>query len=1435
MRLTKLTLNGFKSFADRTEFTFDHAVTGIVGPNGCGKSNVVDAIKWVLGERSSKSLRGTEMLDVIFAGSAGRKPGGLASVALTFENPVIAPGSRVAPEFAEGCPPDAAASTAPGTDEPASAGAPAPQNLDVDPDADAEPTALDRHVKGKRALPIDADVVEIERRLFRDGTSQYLINGRRARLRDIRELFMDTGIGADAYSIIEQGKVDAMLLASPQERRIIFEEAAGVAKYKQRRIEAQRKLDRAMANLATTREQLESTERRLRLVRGQAAKARRFKQLDEDLAALRSAVSFAQYDDLRQRLEGLTSRQTDLDDVRKQAAAQVEQLETARQEAELNRADLQGRHRTLEQDRMAVVFAATQASQKREMTLRASAEAQKRADEDSSRFTRLQEQLQQVEAAAVAQGEDVAALSERRAESERVLQTLTGERAGAAEALAEAQAQINAQRAALGRIEREQSSLAASLAGEERQSQMLREQAAALAARAGRLEADHSGHTAQASAAGARAQELHATVQRLESELAAAQAQLQDLSQGKAGRLAALSTLEQDLAAVEARRGTLQEMVATRVGFAQAVRAVMEQRERDLAARAADPGAPAPFAGVLGPLADFLRVTPQSDTPGADPADASTQSTSNAAPFSTLELSAAVEAALGPSLQALVVPAHADLPSPAALAGLSGRVTFLPAAALAPADTPPSIPVDPLLARRVVCLATVVTPRENVSAPALADLLARLLGGTYLVANLEAALLLAAARAFGPSARFVTTDGMVLEPDGRVTAGPLNASENSGAGLILRRDELEALSVRVQSLAVQVSQARADLAAVDQQAADVSRHAAALRSDLAAHQRQHIAEQNAAQRHEADAARAARDLAQLAQERQHAADRLARLEADSASLRDRIASLGRLAEEQAQVLRGSEEGSRSAQLRAEQAAEQLNAAKVEVARVSESLAAARREHARLVSTRDDLTRQIRDVDAALARAAARVEELAQVATEAEAQITASNARAAELAASAHALAGELSAAGDALAELARTLDAARAHALHLERDWNSLEIARRELEVKRETLEERGLQELRIDLAAAFADYRAMLQPLEVDGVSWTLAPLDLVQAAADIDTLRAEIKRLGNVNLDSIEEEGTLEQQNQQLVQQVADLDNAKTMLEGLITQLNQVSRERFAAIFSTIQTNFGSEAGMFRRLFGGGKAEVRLMPLLKEVENPDGSVSKVETDETDLLESGIEVIAKPPGKEPRSISQLSGGEKTLTAVALLMAIFRSKPSCFCVLDEVDAALDENNVLRFGNVVRQFTDRSHFIVITHNKRTMQQADRLYGVTMQEKGVSTRVSVKFDQVEKDGAINDSAVENARVAKANAPADSSRASSDGDAKPATAPAEALPEPPVVVMPAPAAKARAGGQQPRTTAGPLRRALASLRDEAAAATPVQTASINAEPELLDSGRN
>ena len=1301
MRLVRLTLNGFKSFADRTEFTFDHPIIGVVGPNGCGKSNIVDAIKWVLGERSSKSLRGTEMIDVIFAGSASRKPLGMASVSLTFDNPILEAASVLRSR-------------------------PAATSPAIDPDTDAadlspvatltqrDPEESDIITRGsvRRGLPVDADVVEVERRLYRDGTSKYVINGRTARLRDIRELFLDTGIGADAYSIIEQGKVDAMLLASPMERRTIFEEAAGIAKYKQRRIESQRKLDKAETNLKSTREELESTDRRLKLVRGQAVKARRFKELDESLRTCRLALAFEQYDDLRRRLEGLTSRQADLGGVRDQAVTALAELESARQSAELERQERVSDHKTIEQERLSAMHLAQQATQRKAMLERAIEEAVRQAGSDRTRRNDLQERAGTTETAIVEQRETLAGLAEQLSEAERALTAAATERAGVLDGLNERRQAASQKVASANRIERERIGLVASAQADVRRAEGVKEQVDRLTVKASRIADERKALAEGAEQTKSALSESADTVARLEAAVAALETRLASLGADRSDRSSRAANLEQELARLDSRRATLQEMADNRAGFAEAVRDVLERR-------AAGKG----FAKVLAPLADLIVATPNAD------------------------VAAAIELALGDELQSLVVPSLADLPDDAERRSMKGRITFLPLAAPAAHQSPDPASPNPLDSfaindptSRVVRLRTMVSARtEGPEANSVADavtrgvegLLDRLLHRTLLVDDIDAAVMLLAgplADAPGGSVpwRCVTRKGEIVDQALRITIGPAGSIEDS-TGLLRQRAELESLGRQVTGLAVRLNAEREALRSVDAEAAGLTTEAGSQRSQLAQRQRQAFGEQSRLERLAADAARLDRERAAIDQELTQNQARLDKLDHDRTETEQKAESLKRLYDDEAAAGAALEAECRSGQARADAINELVTTAKVAVSKLSEQSGAARREVARLESTRDDIARQSRDAAAAVERLEARI-------AEHRTQINDATASADHAGAEGTRLTGVVAAAAVVVAEVAArcdelgaTLHAARKRAGELDRDWHALEVARREVEVKRETLEERTQQDLTLDLPLEYPEYRAMMADGNVERI-------DVAVTTAEIDALRDAVRKLGSVNLDSITEETLLAERNEELVRQVADLDAARVQLTDLITRLNEVSRERFAEVFTRIQENFGSQDGMFRKLFGGGKAEVRLMPLMKEVENPDGTITKIETDETDLLESGIEVIAKPPGKEPRSISQLSGGEKTLTAVGLLMSIFRSKPSCFCILDEVDAALDEGNVARFNHAIRQFTDLSSFIVITHNKRTMQNTDRLYGVTMQERGVSTRVSVRFEDVGKNGEI-----------------------------------------------------------------------------------------------------
>ncbi len=1335
LRLRRLTLVGFKSFADKTEFSFDDAITGIVGPNGCGKSNIVDAVKWVLGERSSKSLRGKEMIDVIFAGSVGRKPGGMAAVTLTFENPKIAelPLDRVAEETIEHKPVEPTASepteevTVVGDEaEVVDATNASDQSTRIEHDAhisdeDADEAAEEGASEAReiiaerrrvgRPLPIDTDEVAVERRLYRDGKSQYLINGRLARLRDIRDLFLDTGVGADAYSIIEQGKVDAMLLASPQERRTIFEEAAGIAKYKQRRIEAQRKLDRTETNLIRTRDQLEATERRLRFVRGQASKARRFQELDCEHRALRMMLAFDQYHKIRSDLSGVEEELDAGERTRTETSERLNEAEQRKQHAELERHDLlAGQRAAIDELRSAEHEAAT-AEQRRVMAVGSVQDADRQAALDQQRLEESAERMNAIESTREAKRSELAALGEALVDAERVLDRETKRRAEVSTALAEERNELAEQRSIQSEMERNLVSLAGAVQTDDQRLRTLAEQRTKVDERRLARNDERRALAGQRETCVAEIDALERQVQETEHHIRSVLTEADELGSDRRARSERVTGLDQEVVRLDSRRATLQDMARDRVGLGDAVKAVFDARD-------AGDG----FDDVIAPLAELVETDQ--------------------------DHAAAVETALGPVLQAVLVPSLASIPCRDEWETLPGRVTFLSLIGEEPMVANETEPViGSLLAvagtrvtelRKVIHIADGIEGELRENAERLLD---RLLGKTYLVESIDTALFLGSGPMRGT--RFVTLDGALIEPDGRVSAGPKGAVDE-GVGLLQRRSELAAVVTELDARRSVLEHERDELARVDSEVARIETARSQLEADLAEARRSLVARQTLADRLTVDFERADREIAALVDDERQIDGRIEAADRSRAELRDRSSKLERLLEEQAERVETLEQNLHDHERAVHEASDRMATARVEVGKFGEQLASSRREIGRLENEADALERQRDEHERHVEQATQRAAHHRVVIAEATKTGLEATARAETLRGQAASFESRVHEATQRVGELARALSEVRKAANEIEAVWHELDARRRELEVKRETLEERSREDLSVELVMEYEDFRQLMLDPDVEEI-------DTREAGARANVLRDEIRRLGNVNIDSIEEESRLEEKNDELIAQVADIDEARIRLATLIEKLNIASRDQFGEVFEKIRENFGGRDGMFRRLFGGGRAEVRLMGLIKDV---DGQ--KVVTDEVDLLESGIEVIAKPPGKEPRSISQLSGGEKTLTAVALLMSIFRSKPSCFCVLDEVDAALDEANVGRFCQAVRQFTDLSRFIVITHNKRTMQVADRLFGVTQQERGVSKRVAVKFDQVDEDGRIKTESTKRDRESAGSQPPPSANA-------------------------------------------------------------------------------
>ena len=1276
MRLAKITIAGFKSFADATEFRFDLPITGIVGPNGCGKSNVVDAIKWVLGERSAKSLRGDAMLDVIFAGSAARKPLGAASVTLTFDNPEL--DAQVA----------ISRSAEPGAE------------LTIDGDEDHEAADLgnrqvtqapDRHITN-RLLNIDCDRVDVTRRLYRDGTSEYLINDNKVRLRDIKELFMDTGIGTHAYSIIEQGRVDAMLMANPIERRSILEEAAGVAKFKARKIEAARKLERSEVNLVRVREELANTERRLRIVKSQAAKARKFREMDVRYRQLRIDLALDMYHELRDRLSGLTSQITELETKRNGMVEVLRGLEDEKQTAEVARHDLQLQQRDLEQRRVELTAARRHAEQRREMTERNIGEARQHIQDDRSRIAELAERIAAL-TSEIAQTESaIAAAAERVADAERLVNSLGEERARSQQAIVESKDRHERSRETVNRTTQQRSQIAARISAVEGRSNGLTEQIAKLTTRAAQFTAEGDQCRAEISAAEAVRESSAAQVESLEAELESHDRAVAALGEKQAELTEQLSEARHQRAALGSRLHLLDEMHQAREGLDDAVKTVLDHPEQ--------------FPAIRGLLADAIDT----DRKHAQ----------------------IVEAALGANLELLLVDSVDDVDrlSPA-LRSLNGRVGLIALhqptdaasdnAQIAPAifagdENSASIESLPGHARPVLSFIR-VQPHAQAAVQ-------RLLNMTAVVWDVQTALSLQTDQYKGW--RFVTTTGEVVEPDGRVIFGRAAAAA-SGDSWLTRRIELTEHRARVISLDTRIEALHATLNSLMSESAQKQQQQQAIDSRLRAAQHKVVESQYQIQRLGNDLARIEREHAALGGERAEIDERLTHLAAERAELAQSLHALSESLAEQQHVAEHAQMFAQQALAESEAVQEKLTSAKLELSEAGQKLETARRERRHLHLNLEESNRQDELCKQQLNRRLSQIEQYEAVIAEAGDEIVSIDASATELESRETELRQQLNASGEVLLIAAQKLDAARAHGAHIDRDYHAVELSRRELEVKRENLEERTLADLEMDLAQAYIPYRSTRE-------EETFVPLQRDAAQSEIDGLRDEIKKLGNVNLDAIEEESLLEERNVDLIKQVQDIDNAVQQLQMLITQLDDSSRKRFEDVFNSIRENFAGDGGMFRKLFGGGSADIMLVP------DENGNI--------DWLESGIEVTAKPPGKQPRVISQLSGGEKAMTAVALLMAIFKSKPSPFCILDEVDAALDDANVDRFCKVLVPFLDNSHFIVITHHKRTMQACNQLYGVTMQERGVSKRVAVRVEEVGHDGKIAQTAVEREEIATVN---------------------------------------------------------------------------------------
>ena len=1229
MRLNHLRIAGFKSFPEQAEIAFDAGVTAIVGPNGCGKSNLIDAITWVLGEQSVRSLRGERMEDVIFGGSDGRRPTATAEVRLRFSDV-------------------AAVATM------------------LDGNGTAAGSAADADGVLDDGLDLVRDI-EVGRRLFRSGESEYLIDGRVCRLRDIQDLLMDSGVGVKAYAVVEQGKIGQILSARPMERRQLLEEAAGVTKYKSRRRAAELKIETARQNLTRVDDIIFEIDNQRNALKRQAAKARRYRLLREDLRRWEKVQLAHAGIALEETIEATARRLADAGAREHAAAARVAELETVHERHRISLAEADRAATAAREAAHAHELAAGRLQQQIEFqtqqvgTLMATA-ATLEADGASLEAKRVplhDELAAQVEAARRCAVERESAEAARRtAEAahhtaqaavdgiEADVEAAHGAVFAAVNAVAVLKHVVQNAAEARDRIDIEIARLAA--------------ESADLATESAKVAAGRNENAAVATRVRAMLDKVRAERAEREARLAASNAARQALAADARAR-------EQELANVSARIASLEALVASREGYGDAARLVLTAPDGELQ--------------HLGAVADHLEVDREHEL--------------------------VVEAALEDLLHALVVRHEQDARAAMAFVAArgAGRCGFLIAEA-AETEASRAVPADSALIP-FTDLVRVTGPADA----AVRSVLAR----HWLAPSFETAS--AVARTTGDTV--VTPDGTVFRGAALVRGGGRSEEEH---GILRLRGELKELRVRQKSEQAAAGRLADDLEALDAAAARAEVELKALQEDEHAREKDLL---------EAELRLAGCDdeNGRLTRRRE-----LVRNE-DRRAREERAAQTGKQDEARAAIARRDDDR-QAAEARHRDTQQQLTDARATVETLSAQASEVKVAHAELAERAAGLEADVGRLEAAVADLDRRVqacaagrqqaideraalkESIADAGTRVDDEVRQLDARRSEVR-DLDAWAAEMH---DRIAEQGQRVHAARDAHETCRAEVGSLQVDKARAEADRDSLADAcrdgfqlSLDQVRAEveqlerdgvialdaqrLAVADDDAAEPVEPPSADAES---AAVRRPPAAEIVSRLRARIERLGPVNMMAIEQFDELEQRHEFLTTQRADLLDSIESTGKAIERINVTTRDRFQQAFQAINANLQHT---FSTLFGGGSASLVLL------------------DEADLLESGIDIIAQPPGKRLQSVQLLSGGEKALTAMALMFAIFRYKPSPFCLLDEIDAPLDDANIGRFVEVLRDMQDHTQFVLVTHNRKTMEIADRLYGVTMEEPGVSKLVSV----------------------------------------------------------------------------------------------------------------
>ena len=1185
MYLKALEIQGFKSFPDKTVLSFGEDITAIVGPNGSGKSNISDAILWVMGEQSSRALRGGKMEDVIFGGTQKRKQMGYAEVSLILDNT---------------------------------------QHIFDRPEAE----------------------VMVTRRYYRSGESEYFINKSSCRLKDVNELFMDTGLGREGYSIIGQGKVDAILSVKSGERREIFEEAAGISRYRHRKEEAERKLERTADNLLRITDKIEELEMQVEPLRVQSEKAKKYLVYRDELRELEISVWMEQLDRLRENSRKLASdyetavrdRDTAAED-QESLYARAEELGGEMQQKELEveriRTELAQMDEAANELESAIAVLKTEMRNNSENAQRVQQEMSQQGDRAQSITGQIADREQRLVAIAARREELNQQLQRKEAEEAENRQAV-GSLDQEMEAL---QAKVAMQNASAGDARALLSALVAS-------QQELTERETALTSAiqdtTGRIDAakkESEGKQAELDKTRARRDNLANVISGHEMRL---QSRRKTLTQ--ANEQSVQLTMEEN--SVSSRIRMLSEMEKLYEGYSKAVKTVMQSADRGQ------------LSGVRGPVAGLLKVPDQ--------------------------YAVAIEIALGGAMQNIVVEREED--GKAAIAYLKrrdgGRCTFLPMDAI----RPNSIQENGL--ERQPGFVGIASQLISYDAQ-YQNIFANLLGRVIIAEDMDCAI--AIARAYRHRYRIVTLDGQVLNAGGSMTGGSVSRS----AGILSRSNELERLNQKIGTI-------RQQLAAAKHSAEEAQREVNSASYELETAQ---------SQKHELDAAILKlegevgqykilldgfqRGLSGYQEELSTLSQRMEKTKTETDAARARITELeGEAAALQAEA-DGKSAGASAARQQSQSLFDEIAGLKMELASLDAEEGAVKHAVTELKDLREGLSTDQTARQSQIEACKQREAELAKQIQEKEQQLDGRSTQRAQKEQTLRKLTDERMQLEAQRTQADKEARAKNEQLLALEGN-----VARLEQKKVAAELEEKQILDKLWD-SYELSHSEAEKQRKEIP---------NLQQATRRISELKRSISALGNVNVGAIEEFQRVNERYTYLVEQRADVEHSKTELETIIGSITEEMKQIFAVQFERISDSFTQT---FQELFRGGKASLEL------------------EDKDDILNCGIEIKVQPPGKSLKIISLLSGGEKAFVAIALYFAILKVRPTPFVVMDEIEAALDDANVTRFARYMRSMTDHTQFICITHRRGTMEEADVLYGITMQEQGVSRMLTINLNDVERE--------------------------------------------------------------------------------------------------------